>query len=87
MNGKGAHYLLRTDLKPFFNFGNQYLNEGLVSRNAVEPIFFSFRLCAFSMDVSAEQKFLNTGWGVTQIIKPKHNTTIHHRMAYSHDIR
>ena len=87
MNGKGAHYLFRTDLKPFFNFGNQYLNEGLVSRNAVEPIFFSFRLCAFSMDVSAEQKFLNTGWGVTQIIKPKHNTTIHHRMAYSHDIR
>ena len=63
VNAKESYDLFGTDLKPFFDFGNRCLNDGLESRMEVEPTFLPFKLCAFPMDMSAEQKCLHSGGG------------------------
>ena len=63
VNAKESYDLFSTDLKPFFDFANQCLNNGIEMRNGDESTTAPFKLCAFPMDMSAEQKCLHSGGG------------------------
>lgn len=51
VNVKESHEMLRTNLKPFFDFRNRCLNVELVSMNGLEPTFVLVKVCAFPMDI------------------------------------
>ena len=61
VNTKDSHEIFMSRLKPFFDFGKKCLNVGIGSQNI--PSTVPSKLYAFPMDISAEQKCLNTGGG------------------------
>ena len=63
LNTKESNNLFVTDLEYIFDVGKRYKDVVILSYKEGKPILIPFKLCAFPMDISAEQKYLDVGSG------------------------
>lgn len=61
--GKESNEVFSNDLKPFFDFANKIIHDGLKPRDENEKALKPFSDGTFPMDMSAEQKCFNLGGG------------------------
>ena len=80
LNAKESNNLFVTDLEYIFDVGKRYKDVVILSYKEGKPILIPFKLCAFPMDISAEQKYLDVGSGLQNqgvvLYKMHHHTSL-----------